>query len=133
MSRSQCKDGSLFVYLSWRTRDKKPLLADEQIRQAVSQAITTRARTQFCHTLAVSGTDTEVHAIFRFPASLQVSCIARMSMQAAAEAVTQLSEILYARQIHPAIWETHFTSQTLSAGKRQKPRPTWNVSSPCPK
>ncbi len=84
----------LFVYISWKTRGGKPLLADDQVRQAAYLAITKRTRTQLCRVLAISGTCTQVHAVFRFPASLAISQIGRTAMQAAGKSVAQLSETL---------------------------------------
>lgn len=117
MSQTQCTEAALFVHLSWKTHEEKPWLADDQVRQAVYQAISTRTRSQLCRTLAIDGTDTEVHAVLRFPASLPISCLARIAMQVAAEAVTQVMEMLYAQQIYCGVWERHFTSQTLNASE----------------
>ncbi len=106
----------LFVYISWKTHEGKPLLADDQIRQAALLAITNRTRTQFCHVLAINATCNQVHVVFRFPASLAVSHIACMAKNAAYQSVSQISDTLCTLRPDSAfLWERQFTSHTLNA------------------
>jgi len=105
----------LFVYVSWQTRGHKPLLADDQIQQAAYQAIGTRARLQLCRLLAIAGTETRIHTVFRFPASLPVSQLARISMEAAEEAISRLHGIIHARpRTLYSVWERDYVIKTLS-------------------
>ena len=110
---SRCPE--LFVYLSWRTRDGIPLLADDQTQQAAYQAIGSRTRLQFCRLLAISATSTDIHAVFQFPASLQISHLARISMEAAEEAIARLHGIVHAKtRTSTSAWERDYVLKTLS-------------------
>ena len=91
------------------------MLADDQIQQAAYQAISTRTRLQFCRLLAIAATSTQIHAVFRFPASLQVSHLARISMQAADEAIARLHGIVHAKaRASHTVWERDYILKTLN-------------------
>jgi len=105
----------LFVYLCWQTLRSVPYLADDQLQQVAYQAIQVRTRMLSCHLLAIDGTHTQIHAIFRFPASLAVSHLAQISMQASEEAICKLERILYSQQRQlVAVWERKYAAKTLS-------------------
>ncbi len=105
----------LFVYLSWQTRGGKPLLADDQIQQAIYQAVGSRTRFHLCRLLAIAGTETRIHTVFRFPASLPVSQLAKTSMEAAEEAISRLHKIIHARPTtRHSVWERDYVLKTLN-------------------
>lgn len=114
MSKTQISNADLFAHVSWKTPARKPMLACDQLRQAAYEAVITRTRTHLCRVLAIGGTDTQVHLVVRFPASLPISEIARISMQASADAMSQLFVTIHARRLDmESIWDKSFTAQTL--------------------
>ena len=114
MSHLQSKDAALFVYLAWGTRNGRPVLCCDEVRQAAYLAITTRTRSQFCHVLAIGGTAGRIHLIVRFPPSLPISAVARMAQEAGGEAIAQQSQTFYGRPIfREQLWESDYTTHTL--------------------
>ena len=112
----------LFVFFSCRTRGGEPLLSDDEIQQAAYQAIGTRTRLLLCRLLAIESTETRIFMVFRFPASLSISDLARGSMQAAEEAISRLQQILYARpQSGQPFWEREYILETMSTQESAQP------------
>lgn len=116
MSHLRSKDADLFVYLSWATEGAFPLLDTDQLQQAAYLAITTRARSQFCHLLAIGGTASRLHLVCRFPASLSITSIVKIGQSACAEAVARLWETIERGRREPSpLWERTYTARTLSS------------------
>lgn len=112
----------LFVFFSCRTRGGEPLLTDDEIQQAAYQAIGTRTRLLLCRLLAIESTETRIFMVFRFPASLSISDLARGIMQAAEEAISRLQQILHARpQTGQPFWEREYVLETMSAQESTQP------------
>ena len=108
----------LFVHISCRTQDGKPLLADDEVRQAAHLAVRTCIRTLRCRVLALRGTCNQLDVVVQFPASVPVSQIARCAMQAAGESVSHLMGTAHShRRDTVLLWERHYTTCTLSAGE----------------
>ena len=122
MSYPPSKSSALFVYLSWGTRKGAPALSTDDIRQAAYHAITTRARTQLCHVLAIGGTAGRVHLIARIPPSLSISEIARIAQDAGSAAVAQQSEIFHGRFVRrDQLWEAGYTVRTMDQTDAAEP------------
>lgn len=118
MSHLQCKDAQLFVYLAWGTRDSRPLLGDDQLRQAAFFAIKARTRSQLCRVLAIGGTSCQVHMVVSFPASLPINALLRVAREAAQEAMIRQQETMSGNfQELPCYWEPDYTAHTLNAGE----------------
>jgi len=114
MSRTQTKEAELFAHVSWITLTRKPILACDEMRQAAYEAVKTCTRSHLCRVLAIGGSDTQIHLIVSFPASLPVSQIARISMQASSDSISQLYLMLHAHRMDTNyVWDRNFTAQTL--------------------
>ena len=108
----------LFVHVSWKTRSGAPTLACDQLRQTAFQAIRTRTRLHFCHVLAMKGSRDQVDIVFRVPASMPVSQVARMSMKESHRAITRFWQIFRTEPV-PAqnFWASDFTARSLNAAE----------------
>ncbi len=112
----------LFVYFSCQTRGREPLLTGDEIQQAAYQAVGTRTRLLLCRLLAIESSQTRLFVVFRFPASLSISDLARGSMQAAEEAISKLQQILYARpRTGQPFWEREYVTETMSTKESARP------------
>ncbi len=118
MLHRESQDTQLFVYLQWRTQGDKPVLHNDQLRQAAYLAITTRTRSQLCHIVAIDGTASEIRMIVRFPASFPISTVLKVSREAAQEAILRHEEIVNGcSRGTVSLWDRAYTAQTLSAGE----------------
>lgn len=118
MSHRESQDTQLFVYLQWGTRDGKPVLHNDQLRQAAYLAITTRTRSQLCHIVAIDGTASQIGMIVQFPASFPISTVLKVSREAAQEAVLRHEEMVNGCSRETAsLWDRAYIAQTLSAGE----------------
>lgn len=116
MLHRESQDTQLFVYLQWGTRDGKPVLHNDQLRQAAYLAIAARTRSQLCHIVAISGTSRQIGMIVRFPASFPISNVLKVSREAAQEAVLRHEEITSGCPRETAsLWDRAYTAQTVSA------------------
>ena len=116
MSHRESQDTQLFVYLQWRTRDDKPVLHNDQLRQAAFLAITARTRSQLCHIVAIDGTSCQIGMIVRFPASFPISTVLKVSREAAQEAVLRHEEMMNGcSRETTSLWDRAYTAQTVSA------------------
>ncbi len=114
MSPLHSKNAELFVYLSWNTHARYPLLDSDQARQAAFQAIDAGARFKFCRLLAIESTPYCVHLVCRFPASLSISHLTGITQTACAEAVCRLWEAIEPGRCLPRrLWEPTCTARTL--------------------
>jgi len=114
-SRAARPEEALFVHVKWETRNGEPLLCDEDIRQAAYAAAKCCARTHRCHTLALGGQADHIHAIFEFPASLSISTLAKLTMQASGEAVARFLTFMRERPVATdAVWEPGYSRRTLN-------------------
>ena len=112
----------LFVYFSCQTRGREPLLLDDEIQQAAYQAVGTRTRFLLCRLLAIESSQTRLFVVFRFPASLSISDLAKGSMQAAEEAISKLQQILYARpRTGQPFWEREYILETMNTQESTQP------------
>lgn len=116
MTHLQCTDAQLFVHLTWGTHDDRPILGDDESRQAAYLAITTRTRSQLCHVLAIGGTACQIEMIVRFPASLSITSLLRVAREAAKDALTRQQVTMSGsfREL-PCYWEPDYTARTLNA------------------
>jgi len=112
----------LFVYFSCQTRGREPLLTDDEIQQAAYQAIGTRTRLLLCRLLAIESSQTRLFVVFRFPASLSISDLAKGSMQAAEEAISKLQQMLHARpRTGQPFWEREYILETMNTQESTQP------------
>jgi len=118
MSHLQCTDAQLFVHLTWGTQDDRPLLGDDESRQAAYLAIKARTRSQLCRVLAIGGTPCQVHMVISFPPSLPIHTLLRIAREAAQEAITRQQEMMSGnfREL-PCYWGPGYTAHTLSAAE----------------
>lgn len=108
----------LFVHLTWRTQNGRPLLGGEQLRQAVYVAVKARIRSHFCQVLAISATDCQMDMIVSFPASLPITDLLRIAHKAAQEALTRLQRMMTGNfQELPVYWEAGYRAHTLNASE----------------
>ena len=118
MSHLQCMDAQLFVHLTWGTRDARPLLGDDESRQAAYLAIMTRTRSQLCNVLAIDGTPCQVHMVVSFPASLPINALTRIAREAAQEAITRQQGVMGSGfQELSCYWAPDYTAHTLNAAE----------------
>jgi len=118
MSHLQCTDARLFVHLTWGTRDARPILGDDESRQAAYLAIKARTRSQFCNVLAIDSTPCQVHLVASFPASLPINVLLRIAREAAQEALVRLQETMSGNLREMACyWEPGYTAHTLNAAE----------------
>ncbi len=116
MSHRESQDAQLFVYLQWRTRGDKPVLHNDQLRQAAYLAITARTRLQLCHIVAIDGTPCQIGMIVQFPASFPISNVLKVSREAAQEAILRHEEMVNGCSRETAsLWDRAYTAQTVSA------------------
>lgn len=114
MTTLQSTDAALYVYVAWGTQDGKPVLECDQARQAAYIAIIARTRSQFCHVLAIDGTESKVQLIIQFPPSLPVSMVVRLAQEAGSRAIAQYSETIQGRPVwRERLWERHYKTHTL--------------------
>ena len=108
----------LFVHLTWRTQDGRPLLGSEQLRQAVYVAVKAHIRSHSCQVLAISATDCQMDMVARFPASLPITDLIRIAHKAAQEALVRLQRMVTGNfQEMAAYWEPGYTAHTLNAAE----------------
>ena len=111
MSHLQCTDAQLFVHLTWKTLDSRPLLGDDQLQQAAFCAIKARTRSQLCQVLAIGGTPCQVHMVVSFSPSLPLNILCRIAREAAQEAVVRQQEMTSGnfREL-PCCWGPDYTA-----------------------
>ncbi len=116
MTHLQCTDAQLFVHLAWSTHNDRPILGDDESRQAAYLAIMARIRSQFCQVLAIGGTACQIEMVASFPASLPINVLLRVAREAAQEALARQQERMSGnfREL-PCYWEPDYTAHTLNA------------------
>lgn len=118
MLHVQATDPQLFVHLTWKTLDSRPLLGDDQLRQAAFCAIKARTRSQLCRVLAIGGTPCQVHMVVSFSASLPINTLLRIACEAAQEAITRQQEVVNGNWQEPTgFWQRDYTAHTLNAAE----------------
>ncbi len=118
MRHLQATDVQLFVHLTWRTQNGRPLLEDDQLRQAAILAVRTGIRSHFCRVLAISATPCQMDMIASFPASLPITDLLRIAHGAAQEALALLRRLMTGNSKEIAIyWEPGYTAHTLNASE----------------
>ncbi len=118
MFHSNSQDVQLYIYFTWKTRDDRPILSDDQIRQASYQAIQTRIRSQLCQVLAIASTPCQIHLIARFSASMPIKSLVSIAREAAEEAISRHHEMLNGCPLDSrSPWEREFTAHTVNAAE----------------
>jgi len=118
MLHLQAADTQLFVHLTWGTQGGRPLLGNDQLRQAAILAVRNRIRSHFCQVLAICATDCQVDMVASFPASLPVTSLLRMAHDSAQEALVRLQETMSGNfQDLPRYWGSGYTAHTMSAAE----------------
>lgn len=116
-SRHSRKDAELFVYLRLTTLGQLPLLADEDVAQAVKTALSAQARMQRCHVLAAGSDEYCLHLVVQFPVSLSPKDIVSIIREASAFVLAQVAPIKRERRHLPDdVWEGPYRMDTLSRG-----------------
>ena len=118
MLHLQAADAQLFVHLTWGTQGGRPLLGNDQLRQAATLAVTKRIRSHFCQVLAISATDRQMDMVASFPASLPVTSLLRMAHDSSQEALVRVYEMMTGdAQGLPRYWGSDYTAHTMSAAE----------------
>ncbi len=117
MSHLRSTNAQLFAHLTWGTQDDRPLLGDDQLRQAAFLAIKARTRSQLCQVLAIGGTPCQVHMVVSFSPSLPLNTLCRIAREAAQEALVRQQEIAGSVREPSCCWGPDYTAHTLSAAE----------------
>ncbi len=118
MLHLQATDPQLFVHLTWKTKDNRPLLGNDQLRQAAYLAVTARTRALFCRVLAIGGTTCQINMVASFPASLPITSLLRISHEAAQDALEGLQGTMSGDVPDiPCYWAPEYTAHTLNAAE----------------
>ena len=118
MRHLQATDMQLFVHLTWRTQNSRPLLGNDQLRQAAFLAVKARTRSHFCQVLAISATPCQMDMVASFPASLPITSLLRIAHEAAQEALVRLQRTMPGNFLElPHYWEPGYTAHTLNAAE----------------